>query len=144
MEGQLEKRQVISEYAAEGSISPMVMLRKGNHKLVVCPADPDQLFDLESDPCESINLATNSDHAEIHADMKASIDSSYDFEGFTQNVLTSQKHRLLVYDALRNGNYYPWDYQPLQQASERYMRNHKDLNVLEGDARYPRFSENKT
>jgi choline-sulfatase len=33
-----------------------------------------------------------------------------------------------VYEALRNGNYYPWDYQPLQKASERYMRNHMDLN----------------
>ncbi len=33
---------------------------------------------------------------------------------------------------------YPWDYQPLQKASERYMRNHMDSNVLEENARYPR------
>ena len=31
--------------------------------------------------------------------------------------------------ALRQGHYYPWDYKPLQMASERYMRNHLDLNV---------------
>jgi len=42
-----------------------------------------------------------------------------------------------VYGALRNGHYYPWDFQPLQQASERYMRNHMDLNVLEESKRFP-------
>ena len=43
-----------------------------------------------------------------------------------------------VYEALRNGEYYPWDYQPLRDASERYMRNHLDLNDLEENARFPR------
>jgi len=46
-------------------------------------------------------------------------------------VRQSQARRWVVYEALRNGDYYPWDYQPLQKASERYMRNHMDLNVLE-------------
>ena len=142
--GSAEPRQVISEYAAEGSISPMVMLREGRYKLNVCPADPDQLFDLENDPTESNNLAQSTDHVDVLETMKARIDSAYNFDAFNQDVLTSQKHRLMVYGALRNGDYYPWDYQPLQLASERYMRNHKDLNVLEGDARYPRFEENKT
>ena len=43
-----------------------------------------------------------------------------------------------VYEALRQGGYYPWDWQPLQKASDRYMRNHMDLNVLEETKRYPR------
>jgi choline-sulfatase len=47
---------------------------------------------------------------------------------------------LLIHAALRAGNYYPWDYQPLQKASERYMRNHMDLNVVEVNARFPRPS----
>ena len=50
----------------------------------------------------------------------------------------SQARRWVVYEALRQGGYYPWDYQPLQKASERYMRNHMDLNVLEDSQRYPR------
>jgi choline-sulfatase len=50
----------------------------------------------------------------------------------------SQARRLIVYQALRNGAYYPWDFQPLQKASERYMRNHMDLNVLETNQRFPR------
>jgi choline-sulfatase len=120
------------------------MLRQGNYKLNVCPADPDQLFDIEADPGERNNLAESPDHIAIRDAMRAQIDSAYDFESYTQHVMVSQQQRLMVYEALRNGNYYPWDYQPLQQASERYMRNHKDLNVLEGDARYPRFTGNKT
>ena len=52
----------------------------------------------------------------------------------------SQARRRIVYEALRNGAYFPWDYQPLQRASERYMRNHMDLNVLEASQRYPRRS----
>jgi glycine betaine/proline transport system substrate-binding protein len=51
-------------------------------------------------------------------------------------VRESQARRWVVYEALRNGAYFPWDYQPLR-ASERYMRNHMDLNVLEGSKRFP-------
>ena len=43
-----------------------------------------------------------------------------------------------VYEALRNGAHFPWDFQPLRRASERYMRNHMDLNVLEEAQRFPR------
>ena len=53
-------------------------------------------------------------------------------------VRASQARRWVVYEALRNGSYFPWDYQPLRDASERYMRNHMDLNVLETSKRFPR------
>ncbi len=144
LSGQVVQRRVISEYAAEGSIAPMVMLRQGKYKMNICPVDPDQLFDLDDDPDESRNLAQDADHANVRDQMRADIESAYDFEAYRQQVEISQQQRLMVYEALRNGNYYPWDYQPLQLASERYMRNHKDLNVVEGDARYPRFKEHQT
>jgi choline-sulfatase len=62
----------------------------------------------------------------------------WDMARFDGEVRESQARRLVVYEALRNGAYYPWDFQPLQKASERYMRNHMDLNVLEENARFPR------
>ena len=57
---------------------------------------------------------------------------------YDAEVRQSQARRWIVYEALRNGSYYPWDHQPLQRASERYMRNHMDLNVLEESQRFPR------
>ncbi len=144
LHGKADERQIICEYCAEGSIAPMVMLREGSYKLNVCSEDEDQLFDLNADPQEETNLAGDPTHAKVHEKMKATIDAAYDMEAWRDDVLLSQKRRLTIYDSLRNGEYYPWDYQPLQLASERYMRNHKDLNVLEANARYPRFTENKT
>lgn len=35
------------------------------------------------------------------------------------DVRQSQARRWVVCEALRGGEYYPWDYQPLQKASER-------------------------
>ncbi|MBO6636391.1 MAG: choline-sulfatase, partial [Parvibaculum sp.] len=62
----------------------------------------------------------------------------WDLASFDEEVRESQARRLIVYEALRNGAYYPWDFQPLQMASERYMRNHMDLNILEEAKRFPR------
>ena len=62
----------------------------------------------------------------------------WDLARFDAEVRASQARRRVVYEALRNGVYYPWDHQPLQLASERYMRNHMDLNILEEAQRFPR------
>ena len=65
-------------------------------------------------------------------------DERWDLDRFDADVRKSQARRWVVYEALRNGSYYPWDYQPLQKASDRFMRNHMDLNEVEENARYPR------
>ncbi len=36
---------------------------------------------------------------------------------------------------------FPWDHQPLQRASERCVRNHMDLNVVEENQRFPRAQQ---
>jgi choline-sulfatase len=126
------------EYAAEASVAPMVALREGRFKYTRCAADPEQLFDLDADPQERRNLAEDPGHAETLARFRAMADARWDLARFDAEVRESQARRLVVYEALRNGAYYPWDFQPLQKASERYMRNHMDLNVLEAAQRFPR------
>ncbi|SER44769.1 choline-sulfatase [Vreelandella subterranea] len=135
-----EKRDapVYMEYAAEASYSPIVTIREGKWKFNYCEIDPPQLFDLEADPLEQHNLAAHPDYAEILADYQAKVHKRWDLKAFDADVRASQAQRLIVYEALRNGHYYPWDYQPLQDASERYMRNHMDLNEVEEAQRYPR------
>jgi choline-sulfatase len=126
------------EYAAEGSVAPIICLRDGKYKYVACMADPAQLFDLSSDPQELVNLAADPVHAETRIRFAAMVARYWDLVAFDAEVRASQARRHVVYAALRNGAYYPWDFQPLQQASERYMRNHMDLNVLEESKRFPR------
>ncbi len=137
-QGQRRETPVAMEYAAEASYAPMVSLRQGKWKFNRCALDPDQLFDLEADPHELSNLADDPAHAATLADFDAQAKARWDLARFDSDVRESQARRWVVYEALRNGSYFPWDYQPLQKASERYMRNHMDLNVVEENARYPR------
>ncbi|NEY89865.1 choline-sulfatase [Rhodobacteraceae bacterium KMS-5] len=129
---------VAMEYAAEGTITPMVALRQGAWKYIHCPADPDMLFDVANDPEETNNLAGDPRVAEVLAHFQGLAKDRWDMAAYDAEVRQSQARRWVVYEALRNGNYYPWDHQPLRLASERYMRNHMDLNVLEDNKRFPR------
>ncbi|MFA6154227.1 choline-sulfatase [Mesorhizobium sp.] len=129
---------VLIEYAAEGSAAPLVAIREGKYKFVHCELDPPLLFDLESDPLERDNLASAPANAALVAAFMDKVRARWDMAGFDAAVRESQARRWVVYPALRNGAYYPWDFQPLQKASERYMRNHMNLDNLEESKRYPR------
>ena len=129
---------VAMEYAAEASYAPLVSLRYGKWKYNRCSLDPDQLFDLEADPHELTNLADHPDHQGTVQSLRAKSKARWDLARFDAEVRASQAKRWVVYEALRQGGYYPWDYQPLRDASERFMRNHMDLNVLEENQRFPR------
>jgi choline-sulfatase len=137
-EGQEREAPVLMEYAAEGSYAPMAAIRQGPHKFVHCELDPPQLFDLSEDPQELRNLAGEPGFADLVERFMAQVRARWDMTAFDAQVRESQARRWVVYPALRNGAYYPWDFQPLQKASERFMRNHMDLNVLEERKRFPR------
>ncbi|MEM8536298.1 MAG: choline-sulfatase [Pseudomonadota bacterium] len=137
-QGASRDEPVAMEYAAEASYAPLVSLRYGKWKYNRCVLDPDQLFDLDADPHELKNLAEVPAHAGTLAQLRAKSEARWDLAAFDAQVRESQARRWVVYEALRQGGYYPWDYQPLQKASERFMRNHMDLNVVEESRRFPR------
>ena len=129
---------VLMEYAAEASYAPLVSMIDGRFKFNHCELDPPQLFDLEADPNEQVNLAEDPQNAGLVETWMERIRAQWDMAAFDAEVRASQARRWVVYEALKNGAYYPWDFQPLKQASEQYMRNHMNLDNLEGEKRFPR------
>ncbi|TLZ33346.1 MAG: choline-sulfatase [Gammaproteobacteria bacterium] len=137
LEGGAGPGQVVGEYLAEGAVAPIVMIRRGRYKFVHSAADPDQLYDLSADPDERVNLSSRADCAAAVAEFRAEVARRWSLDEIHQAVLASQRRRHLVYAALREGRYRPWDHQPLRDASRLYIRNDQELNDLEAMARFP-------
>jgi choline-sulfatase len=129
--------EAIGEYLAEGAVAPIVMLRRGDFKFIHTPSDPDQLFNLTADPLERTNLATRPEHAERVAAFRNEIAQRWDLEKLRENVVQSQRRRHFHFNATTQGVIESWDWQPSVDASQRYMRNHIDLDTLEAMARFP-------
>jgi choline-sulfatase len=129
--------EALGEYLAEGAIAPIVMIRRGRHKFVLSPPDPDQLYDLDTDPDERSNLAKAPEHEKLCARFRAEVARRWDLASLDRAVRESQRRRHIVASALSLGRLNPWDYQPPRDASREYIRNHMSLDDLEARARFP-------
>jgi choline-sulfatase len=128
---------VVGEYLGEGAIAPIVMLRRGRWKFIHSPADPDQLYDLETDPEELDNLAAAPLYSATVAEFRAEVAARWNLTRLHEQVLASQRRRRLVDQALARGRRRPWDYQPWRDASGLYIRNTMKLGDIEARARFP-------
>ena len=115
-------RPVVAEYLAEGTHAPCVMIRDESLKYVRCPGDPELLFNLAADPLELENLADGQEHAAALARLRAYADERWDLEQLAREVSASQRRRLFVSEALRQGAQSPWDYGPSDGSAARYVR----------------------
>ncbi|ORY57145.1 alkaline-phosphatase-like protein [Pseudomassariella vexata] len=141
---------VISEYTGEGTIAPLMMIRRGPWKYITCPTDAPQLFNLERDPLELVNLAQLVDKSdnltpeEEEAKLKFAkfeheAKARWDFDAITKDVLLSQRKRRVVWSALTKGRFDSWDYNPAahEEGHKKYIRSFVPLDDLERRARYP-------
>ena len=130
-------RPVFGEMLCEGAVAPLLMVRHGEFKYIYSPSDPEQLYNLANDPNELNNLTSTPENQAKRAAYWQQVTTRWDVTRLHQQVIASQHRRRSVYRALRVGRFHPWDFQPEQDATTQYMRNHLDLNVLEKTSRFP-------
>lgn len=136
--GQGGHDEVIGEYLGEGALAPLVMIRRGPWKFIHSRPDPDQLYHLGDDPDELHNLAKDPAAATTLQAFREEATRRWDLEALRQAVLHSQRRRHFHFAAESHGHRPSWDYQPLVDASQQYVRSHLDLDTTEARARFPR------
>ena len=130
-----ENRTVVGEYLGEGAVAPIFMIRRGPWKFLWSQPDGAQLFDLNNDPHELVNLVGDAGFTDVVADFTTEVLQRWDPDAIDAAVRSNQQARSLVDTAMRQGRFAAWDYQPMTDAANEYMRNHLDLNDVEAGRR---------
>ncbi|KAF2020839.1 choline-sulfatase [Aaosphaeria arxii CBS 175.79] len=133
------KDEVFGEYMGEGTVTPVVMIRRGKWKYTRSLVDDPQLFDLVNDPQELVNLKDSQEpeHRDAFEAFEREADAKWDLQQLHMDVLSSQRERRVVWGALQIGRREPWDYQPPHNDRDRFIRSHIPLDELERRARFP-------
>lgn len=129
---------VISQYAAECAIEPMVMIREGNFKFIFSESEPPMLFNLEDDPHELDNLSEKDDYRVTVDSFTQQIRSRWNLNEIREQVIANQQSRLLIQEIESKSRTSSWDFQPFRNATDDYIRSHKELDEIGDKRRFPR------
>ena len=118
----------------------MVMIRQGDLKFIHCDSDDPKLFDLSDDPQELSNLADKADYHDTVLSFTQQIKDRWNLDDIRESVIANQQSRLMIQQTMNGSRTASWDYQPLRDASEDYVRSHKEPDDMAEARRYPRFT----
>ena len=104
--------EVFGEYMGEGTISPVMMIRRGPWKYIISLVDAPQLYNLENDLSELHNLANVAEFSAISLKFANEAAQKWDFHAIHNQVLFSQRMRRVCWSALRQGKFESWDFNP--------------------------------
>ncbi|MCE2518045.1 MAG: choline-sulfatase, partial [Alphaproteobacteria bacterium] len=133
--------EAIAEYCAECASHPIYMIRRGKMKYIHCDIDPPQLYDLGNDAEERVNLADDPAYADQAAAFAREVAERWDSDAIRDNLIKTQHQRRAVHKAMQEGLMTSWDYQPVRDASNEYVRNHMDWTVAAERTRFPPFAK---
>ena len=91
--------EVLGEYMAEGTLSPLMMIRRGPWKFVYSEQDPLLLFNLDNDPLERQNLAESSENKGILAGFLAEARERWDIPAIHAATPVSYTHLAAAWKA---------------------------------------------
>lgn len=121
------------EYTAEGVTGPCCMLRRGPYKYVYTHGYPDQLYDMQRDPNELVNIATQA--PDILQGMKAAVLAAWNPDQIKTAVLASQARRQFI-NKLPDALQPVWDYQASVDDSKRFVRR-GSARIIKVKKRWP-------
>ena len=135
--GEEDDGAAFGEYCAEMTASPVFMIRRGKFKYIACTDDPPMLFDLDTDPDERDNLATQAQFTDLSREFSMEVRDKWNSDAIRQEVIAQQRQRVLVDRARSIGKATHWDFNPPYDAHDQYVRNHKDWTIVHKESRFP-------
>ena len=116
---------VFVENLAEGATTPLLMAKQGQLKYQFSAIDPDQLFDLSTDPFEQVNQIDNPEYSAELNRLRELLHARWDHERLAQDILNSQRRRLFLREALARGKMPDWDYHSSDALEPHCLRSDK-------------------
>jgi choline-sulfatase len=108
------ERPVIAEYLGEGTIEPIRMVRWKQYKYITVNGYPPQLYDLRSDPNETMNVAGHAEHSSVEAQLRVFAEKDWDGPALKNAVIQNQHDRLMVRSVRDSGTTPDWNYEPVE------------------------------
>jgi choline-sulfatase len=105
-------RTIFAEHIDGATVAPRVMVRRGRYKFVYSEAYPAQLYDLQDDPGEQVNLSDSPEHSEIARIMLQLVECQWDLAALKADVVKSQKSRQFINSAMQQGREVVWEHYP--------------------------------
>jgi choline-sulfatase len=114
---------VYSENLAEGSTTPLLMVKQDCFKYIHSDVDPLQLFNLENDPHECHNLVDDPVYADRKTKMQNLVHENWDVKALKDCILLSQKRRLFLRSISASEMPGLWEFVPKDQVEKFCLRS---------------------